>query len=390
MAMSLPRAHPAIVFALLCFAAAPALAQTPAAMPSPTASPSPTPTPIPNVTWQTNVSGYSFKTNNPNATGALDTRNGIDLTSRTNLSNLMTTVTRNTGLVRFGATVGEYAFPVVGQALNPTFKAGSNTDLFGIIPVAYVQYVPTSSLTISAGKLATMIGQENGFTWQDVTIQRGLAWNSESTISRGVRVTYVRGPFSGNLEYNDGYYSGRLNSLEGLFGWQPTANTNLQFAFLVPPSNQGPNPTTSIANKRLYDLMLTQTFGKLTLTPYLLWVDSPQDATIGFNGDERAFFGVMIANYTFSPTWSVGARYESGADRSTTTDTSANADFLGYGPGSSASTITLTPTYKAGHFVIRGEYSSVNLLQFTPGLGFGSAGTTSAQSRLGIEIGAQF
>ena len=99
MAMSLQRAHPAIVFALLCLMAAPALAQTPAAMPPPTASP--TPTPIPNVTWQTNVSGYSFTTTNPNATGALDTRDGKDLTSRTDFSNLMTTVTRNTGLFRF-------------------------------------------------------------------------------------------------------------------------------------------------------------------------------------------------------------------------------------------------------------------------------------------------
>lgn len=378
MAMSLQKVCPTIALAVLCLAAAPALGQTPAAaLPSPTPSASPTSAPIPNITWQTNVSGYSFSTTDSNATSA-------------DFSNLMTTVTRNTGLFRFGATIGGYAFPVVGQVLNPTLKTGSNTDLFGIVPVAYVQYVPTGSLTLSAGKLATMIGQESGFTWQNVNVQRGLGWNVESTFSRGIRATYVRGAFSGNLEYNDGFYSGRLNSLEGLFGWQPTASTNVQFAFLVPPAKQGPNPTTNIANKRLYDLMLTQTFGRLTLTPYLLWVDSPENAAIGFNGDERAFFGAAIANYTFSPTWSVGARYESASNRSVATDTGANADFLGYGPGSSASTITVTPTYRARHFVIRGEYSSVNLGQFTPGLGFGNAGLKSVQSRLGIEIGAQF
>jgi hypothetical protein len=376
--MSLATIRLAAVFSLLYLAAAPALAQTqPPASPTPLASASPTSAPVPNFTWQTNISGYSFETTNPNATA-------------TDFSNIMASVTRNTGLFRFGATIGEYAFPVVGQAIVPTLKAGSNTDLFGVVPIAYVQYVPNGSLTFSAGKLATLIGQENGFTWENVNIQRGLGWNAESTFSRGFRATYTRGKFSGNLEYDDGFYSGRLNSLEGLFGWQPSANTNVQFAFLVPPANQGPNPTASIANKRLGDLMLTQTFGKLTLTPYLLWVDSPQDTSIGFNGDERAFFGVAIANYTFGPAWSVGARYESAANRSNSTDIGANADFLGYGPGSKASTITLTPAFKTGHITIRGEYSAVNLFTFTPGLGFGSAGTGSAQSRVGIEIGAQF
>lgn len=376
--MSIQRVRLGIVCALLSLATAPALGQTPAvAVPSPTPSVPSTPAPIPNVTWQTNVSGYSFNTTNPNLTN-------------TELSNLMTTVTRNTGSFRFGATVGEYAFPVVGQAINPIFKSGFNSDLFGIVPVAYVQYVPNSSLTLSAGKMATMIGQESGFTWQNVNVERGLAWNAESTFSRGIRVTYVRGAFSGNLEFNDGFYSGQLNSLEGLFGWQPTANTNLQVAFLVPPASQGPNPTTNIANKRLREVMLTQTVGRLTMTPYLLWVDSPKNVAINFNGDERAFFAVMIADYILDPAWSIGARYESAANRSATTDPSANADFLGYGPGSSASTITLTPAFRTGHFDIRGEYSSVNLAQFTSGLGFGSAGTNRAQSRIGIEVGAQF
>jgi hypothetical protein len=363
------------------------------AAPGPASSPNPIPSPlaapVPNVTWQTNLSGYSFKTTNPNATGALDTATGADLGSRTDYSAILVSLTRNTGYFRFGATAGEYAFPVVGQALNPTFKAGSNTDLFSFVPIAYVQYVPNGNWTITAGKMATLLGQESGFTYQNLNIQRGLAWNQEPTISRGIRATYAQGKFTGNLEYNDGYYSGRLNSWEGAAQWSASANTAVTAAFILPPGGAIPNPTAGIANKREGLLMVTQHFGKLVLTPYLQWVDSPANAPIGFTGDERAFAGVMIANYAFSDAWSLGARYESLVNRSSRLDGAANADLVGFGPGSKATTFTLTPAFKTGRTTIRGEYSSVNLGTFTPGLGFGPAGTLGSQSRLGLEIGAQ-
>ncbi|MBC5815244.1 MAG: outer membrane beta-barrel protein [Candidatus Eremiobacteraeota bacterium] len=365
---------------LLC-AASPALAQT---------SPSPSPTPVPNITWQVNASGYSFKTNNPNATGALDTTTGADTGSRTDYSNIQASVTRNTGLFRFGTIIGEYAFPVVGQAINPTFKAGANTDLFSFVPVAYMQYVPNGAWTFTAGKMAALLGQESNFTYQNVNIQRGLGWNAEPAFTRGVRGAYTQGKFTGTLGYTDGYYSGRLNSLEGLLAWVASSNTTVQFAWIAPPNNSGPNPTAGIANKREADLMLTQQFGKLQLLPYLLWIDSPQNTSIGYNGDERAFAGVLIASYVFDNAWSVGARYESIVNRSSTLDLGANADLVGFGPGSKATTLTLTPAFKTGHTTIRAEYSNVNLGAFTPGLGFGNFGTTPSQSRVGLELGVQF
>ena len=385
-----------IVLAALCLAGTPAAAQTqtPAATPAPAASPSASPAPaaapVPNITWQTNLSGYSLRTTNPNATGALDTASGADLVSRTDFSNLTVTVTRNTGLFRFGATVGAYALPVVGQAVNPTFRRASNTDLYSYVPVAYVQYVPNASWTLTAGKLPALLGQESNFTYQNVSIQRGLGWNAEPAFTRGFRAQYAQGKFTGTLGFTDGYYSGQLDTLEGLAGWAASGNTTVQFAFVLPPANVKPNPTAFIANKAEGDLMLTQQFGKLTLSPYLLWIDSPKNASLGFNGDERAFAAVMMANYSFNPSWSLGGRYESIANRSNVLDTGANADLVGYGAGSTASTFTLTPAFKSGHVMIRGEYSSVNLGTFAPGAGFGALGTTSSQTRLGLEAALQF
>ena len=372
-------------FCLMPCAISSALAQT-----APSQAPSPSPAPVPNITWQVNASGYTFKTTNPNATGALDTVSGQDLGSRTDYSNIMATVTRNNGAFRFGATIGEYAFPVIGQALNPTFKPGSNTDLFSYVPVAYVQYAADSSWTFTLGKMATLIGQESGFTWQNVNMQRGLGWNQEPSFSRGIRATYVRSKFTGILEYNDGFYSGRLNAIEGSFSMKASDTQNYTVAFIIPQAGTMPNPTAGIANKRIVDAMTTLTFGKITLTPYLQWVDSPAATALGYNGDERAFAGVMIANYVFDSAWSVAARYESIANRSSALDTGGNADLVGFGPGSKATTWTLTPQFKTGHTTVRAEYSSVNLSAFIPGLGFGTAGTTSSQSRLGFELGVQF
>lgn len=350
----------------------------------------PTPSPVPNITWQVNISGYSFKTTNPNATGALDTVTAQDLNSRTDYANIQATVTRNTGRFRFGATIGEYALPVVGQAINPTFRAGSNTDLFSYVPVAYVQYVPNAAWTLTAGKMAALLGQESNFTYQNVNIQRGLGWNAEPAFTRGVRVTHVQGKFTGNIGYTDGFYSGRGNTFEGLLAWGASSNTTVQFAWILPQSNALPNPTTGVANKREGDLMLTQQIGKLQLLPYLLWIESPQNKGIGFNGRERAFATVLIADYVFDSAWSVGARYESISNRSSVLDTSANADLVGFGPGSSATTFTITPAFKTGLTTLRAEYSSVNLGTFTRGLGFGATGTNSVQSRLGFELGVQF
>lgn len=335
------------------------------------------PSPAPNVTWQINLSGYSFGDLAPGA-------------SHSDYGNVLAGVTRGNGRFRFGVVAGGYAFPVAGQTLNPTFSAGSNTGTFGPVPIAYVQYVPNSTWTFSAGKMATLVGQENVFTFQNVNIQRGLAWNQETTISRGVRATLTSGKFTGNLEYNDGFYSGRLDAMEGAVQWSASPETTMAFVFVVPPSGALPNPTAAVANKRVSDLMLTQHVGKLLLTPYLQWIVSPGNAAAGYSAQERAFAGVLLADYSFDQAWSIGARFESLANRSATGDGSLNADLTGFGAGSAARSFTLTPTFKARGTTVRAEYSRVDLLRFAPGSGFGPDGNAGSQVRLGVELGTQF
>jgi hypothetical protein len=177
-------------------------------------------------------------------------------------------------------------------------------------------------------------------------------------------------------QYNDAYYSGSNRAFEGLAGWAPSANTSLQFAFIVPSANAGPNPTTSVGNKAEYDLMYTRQIGKLQILPYFLYVNSPASAALGYKQSENAWAGVLLASWAFNTPWSVAFRYENAGNGSAAGDTGANADLVGFGPGSSARSYTVTPTL---HFpnssgVLRLEYSNVN-------------GTSGSQDRIGLEFG---
>jgi Putative beta-barrel porin-2, OmpL-like. bbp2 len=361
------------------------------ASPSPSPAPTATPTAPPAYSLDGTFSEYSSHTSNVNATGSVDQPFGIDIPDRTDVSNGLLTVTKNAGVIRGSVTAGVYAFPTVGVALNPTNEQNANSTLYGYVPAYDLAYVPNAHVTVEAGQLASLLGQESGFTFQNLDIQRGLVWAAENTFSRGMRLTYTNGKWFGDLGYTDGYYSGNSGrALEGLFGWTPTSSTTWQFGFLIPGANTPPNVTMAVANKREYDLMLTQQWGKLQLLPYALVVESPASAIRGYTSPESALGLVLLANYAFNSTYSIAGRVESFSNNSATSDLSANADLVGYGPGSRATTWTITPAYHPGPFFARAEYSYVSVARFAPGLAFGTAGTVPNQSRFLVEAGVVF
>ena len=359
------------MFLALLLAAALDAAPSPSASPAPTPAPSASPTPTPQYSFDGALSGY--------------------ISTSTDVSNGLFTLTKNAGTVRFTVTGGAYAFPTVGLPLLPTTQPNANSYLYGFIPTYALQFVPDAHVTLSAGQLPSLMGQESGFTFQNVNIQRGLVWGQETTFSRGVRVAYTNGKITGTLGYDDGYYSGNHGrALEGLAAWAPTANTTWQFGFTIPGANTPGNVTTSVANKREYDFMLTQEYGKLQLLPYVLVVNSPASTLQGYTKAESSTGLVFLANYAANSAYSVALRFESLANASATGDVSPNADLVGFGPGSGATTWTITPTWHPGPFFARVDFSQVSLRNFTPGLGFGTTGTLSNQNRVMAELGVQF
>ncbi len=271
-----------LIFVCLIAAAitAPAIAQTPAPSPSPT--PLELPTPMPPLIIGGAFTIFGFHTDGVNNTGALDTPSGSDRAGRGDISDLLLNISAGSARFRVTASAGVYNLLTVGEAINQSTQSGANTLLYSQLPVVAAQYNFDSHFSLAAGKFASLLGQESPMTYQNINVQRGLAWTMEPTISRGVRAIYARGPWTATLEANDAYYSGHNRAIEWLVGWSPSSDTSVQFAGIVPGSNIGPNPTVAIGNKAEYDLMLTRQFGKLQLLPYMLWVHSPASSSLGY------------------------------------------------------------------------------------------------------------
>ncbi len=360
-----------------------ASAQTP---PSPSPSPAATPTPTPVFQWGGALSGATYSSNPANATGALDTPAGADRTARTDFTNALVDATLNLDRFSLGATAGYYSFPIVGASINPIDQNGANTSLYSPLPLYDISYTVDPHLSFEAGKLVTLLGQESPFTYQNFNIERGFGWAIEPLISHGVRGVYTNGPWTLSFEGNDGYYGGTSRAFESSIAFAPTATETFSLAAIVPGAASPPNPTASVANKSEYDLMYANTFGKFVLTPYLLWVSSPAVPAYHY-GNESAFVASLLGTYNFTSQYSLGFRFESISNDSAVTDMNANADLIGYGPGSAATSITLTPTYKSGPLFVRAEWSHVNVTNLMPGLGFGAGGDLAAQNRYILEIG---
>ena len=68
----------------------------------------------------------------------------------------------------------------------------------------------------------------------------------------------------------------------------------------------------------------------------------------------------------------------------------AGPNLLGYGPGSKAWALTITPTYQYKIFFARTEFSFIKASSITPGGGFGTSGTSDTQVRGILEAGLVF
>ena len=63
---------------------------------------------------------------------------------------------------------------------------------------------------------------------------------------------------------------------------------------------------------------------------------------------------------------------------------------MGFGPGSSATTFTVTPTYQKAGFYFRADFAVVHATDYIPGIVFGPAGTDATQFRAVGEFGFIF
>ena len=312
-----------------------------------------------NLTVSGQLSGLAYY--QTNATHAFPGDNSSYL----DLDNAMVGIAKTDGIFQFDVQAGEYDFPVVGY---PYTKASTTTsDTFGVVPIAYAKLQLSDTFSVEAGKLPTLIGAELPFTTQNANIERGLLWNQEPLISRGVQANYASGPLSVSVSWNDGNYTNRWNTFSGLISYAIDSVNTLAFDAAI-TGDSGP-----YAKNQIYDLMYTYSNAPWTVGPYV------QYQTQSGNGDE---WGVgLLASYQFTPTWSLNGRIEY-------EDSSNSSGLLIYGPGSSAFSATITPTWQKGIFFVRGELSYASL--GSNSLGFGKLDNKNDTFRAMLETGVSF
>ena len=334
------------------------------------------------------ISAVGYAQTNPSfdaGDGKFNKSTGFDL------SNGMATVQQDNGIFQFAVQAGVYSFPTVGNAY---IKATTQTALtFGYAPVAYVKIVPNSEFSLQIGQLPTLIGAELPFTYENANIERGLLWNQEPLISRGVQGNFSKGPWTVSLSWNDGYYSNEYTTVSGLVTYTFKNSDTLTFAASGNTSTNFTNTclgdgcvvpfATPLGQQQgeIFNLIYNHTQGKWAFTPYIQYNSVPNDAVTGASGSMWA--GALIAKYSFTPEISLAGRVE--YEGST-----GNFNITFFGPSSNAWSLTLTPTYQKGIFFARIEGSYVSVGSGTPGLLFGRFGTSSNQFRGFLETGVIF
>ncbi|HWB47716.1 MAG TPA: outer membrane beta-barrel protein [Stellaceae bacterium] len=319
---------------------------------------------------------------------------GSDINNNVDLSNGMAIIQKIDGLVQFYAQVGAYSLPALGTNYHQTQRAGqAQSYFFGPLPEAYLKIVPTDTFSVSGGNLPSLIGDEYTFTFQNMNIERGLLWNLEPAISRGVQANLTTGPVAWAMSVNDGFYSSNISWISGSAAW--TINPQNTLAVAAGGNFDGNTKTNSVAapyvlnNETIVNLIYTYNAAPFTISPYFQFTNNGHNATItGATKDAQTWGGAILANYNIDDNWNLAGRAEYVSSSGNLTDGSANP--LGFGPGSSAWSFTLTPTWQNGIYFARLEGSYVGVSSAAPGAAFGKSGNSKSQERLVIETGILF
>lgn len=366
--------------------------------PAPVAVPAPVPLPTPAVSgplqWlppATFSSGFFGKV----AANGIVTGSGMwqgnhlpsDNVGEAALSNGQIFLQKADGPVQYYIQVGAYTMPSLGTPFLATDKTISG--FYGPVPVAFLKLPIGKTTSVQIGSLPTVIGAEYTFTFENMNIDRGLLWNQENAINRGVQLNQALGKhLSASVSWNDGFYSNRYSWITGIVSFTVGAHS---LAF-VAGGNAGQTGYQTTAtpvqnNGSIYNLIYTYSKGVWIVQPYFQYTDVPTNPGIGIVKGASTTGGAVLVSRAFKHGFSLPARFEYIASSGRASDNSVN---LMYGPGSAAFSGTLTPTYQSAGFYIRGDLSWTHATSYTPGDVFGANGTNPNQPRAMAEIGFIF
>jgi Putative beta-barrel porin-2, OmpL-like. bbp2 len=309
-----------------------------------------------------------------------------DDTTQGDLSNGQVFIQKTDGWWQFYLQAGAYNLPALATPFVSMADAVKN--FYGPLPVGYLKLAPAKNTSILIGKLPTLMGAEYTFTFENMNIERGLLWNQENAINRGIQINQTLGKFTASLSWNDGFYSNRYSWLSGALTY---ANGPHSLAFSA-MGNLGQTafrtPATPVQNNSsMYALVYTYTKGNWIVQPYYQYSEVPTNAKISIVQGASTQGGALLLNYNLKHGCSLAGRAEYITSSGSVEGQAVN---LIFGPGSGGWSVTLTPTFQNHGFFVRGDISGVQAIHLTPGDGFGSAGMNRTQLRSQVEAGLIF
>lgn len=318
-----------------------------------------------------------------------------DRSRQFDIGNAQVFINKPDGLLQFFLQAGYYSIPVLGMPYIRTSDA--TPTFFGPVAQGYLKIAPTEDFSVVVGKLPTLIGAESTFSFQNMNVQRGLLWNQENAVNRGVQVNYAAGPITLAASVNDGFYSKRYSWVSMSASYAFDSNNTLA---VVAGGNTNHTDVSTAAtplfqnNQKIYNLIYTRTNGPWTFQPYLQYTRVPKLPEFGANASASTYGGALLMSYDFgsdaapAPLRKAGFRLPVRLEYISSTGSAADgAPNLLYGPGSTAWSLTVTPTYQYKRFFGRAEFSYVGARKTAPGLAFGSDGNSRSQVRGLLEVG---
>ena len=304
------------------------------------------------------------------------------------LSNGQVFIQKADGKYQYYVQVGAYTMPT----LSVPFTNAQNTvsNFYGPVPVAFLKLPVGKTTSFEIGSLPTLMGAESTFTYQNFNIERGIVWNQENAINRGIQVNQALGKYlSASFSWNDGYYSNRYSFLSGSLTFTKGPHTLVYDGM----GNLGQTVFQATAtpiqnNGSMHAVIYTYSKGAWIVSPYFQYGKLPTNSKVGVTKSTSATGGAINVSYAFKSGFSIPVRFEYLGSSGSATDGSVN--MLGFGAGSSGTTFTATPTYQKGGMYVRGDLGYVSATNYTKGDVFGSAGTVGSQFRGVLEFGFIF
>jgi hypothetical protein len=311
-----------------------------------------------------------------------------DSSTHWDVSNAQIFVQKTTGWWQFYLQGGAYNLPAIGVPFLST--ADTVKNIYGPFPQGYLKLVK-GNFNVEVGALPTLIGAEYTFSFENMNIERGLLWNQENAVNRGIQLNWTHKKLSTSFSWNDGFYSNRYTWLWGSLAYAFNSSNTLSF---VAGGNAGAYAKNTLAtplllnNEEIYNLLYTYSHGHWVINPYFQYTNVPKNARIGILQGAHTNGGALLVTYNFKHGVSLSARPEYIKSSGTVLD--PNAINLLYGPGSGAFAFTVTPTYRKDAFFLRGDFAIVHATNSTPGAVFGPAGLNVNQPRGVLEAGFMF